>query len=280
MAGIIAGIDYGDASVSLLKAVSALRKRLRATLYLYHAYQIPRGMPFLSAHVIEEIEAQAHAESESRLRSFLSTHLPPRERRGIRLVVQREFVSEGIHQHLTTDKYSLLGIGAFGVENEEGSIGFHARHFIRHASIPILITFPNTHIPWQHMLLVYDASFPLGKQGRIKRFLRRLQVSFSGLPVTHLRDVQRHHQKLQKLVAPAPYEPFSWQGAGLVRVILEAAAFVGADTIGVLMNPEFIIQGLQAIPPSNLPHSPGWIFFPHGSSAISEQAPHGTSSQE
>ena len=262
MASIIAGIDYGEASVSLLKAVSALRKRLRATLYLYHAYQLPRGMPFLSAHVIEALEAEAHAESQKRLRSFISAHLSPAEKRGIRLMVQREFVSEGLHQHLTTDKYDLLGIGAFGAENGKEGIGFHARHFIRHASVPVLITYPDSFIPWKHMLLVYDAKFQPAKLPRVRRFLRRLQVSFSGLPVTHLKDVQKYHQKLRKLVGSAPYEPFSWQGAGLVQVILGAARFVGADTIGIFMDPEPIIQGLQATPVQDLRPSPGWIFFP------------------
>jgi len=271
MASIIAGIDYGEASVSLLKAVSALRKRLRATLYLYHAYQIPRGMPFLSAHVIEALEAEAHAESQNRLRSFLSAHLPSGEKRGIRLMVQREFVSEGLHQHLTTDRYDLLGIGAFGAESEEGSIGFHARHFIRNASIPILIAYPGSFIPWKHMLLVYDAKFQPARLPKVRRFLRRLQVSFSGLPVTHLKDLQKYHQKLQKLVGSAPYEPFSWQGAGLVQVILGAARFVEADTIGILMDPEFIIQGLQATPVEVLHQSPGWIFFPRTGQKLSAE---------
>ncbi len=262
MARILAGIDYGEASVSLLKAVSGLRKRLRATLYLYHAYQLPRGMPFLSAHVIEAMEAEAYVESQKRLGAFLSTHLSSSEKRGIRLVVQREFVFEGIHQHLTTDRYDLLGIGAYGAESDEGGIGFHARHFIRNASIPVLITYPGSAIPWKHMLLVYDFDFRLGNQAKVKRFLRRLQVSFSGLPVTHLKSLQKHHQKLQRLVEPAPYEPFSWQGAGLIQVILGAAAFVGADTIGILMDPEAVIQGLQVTPPEALHRSPGWLFFP------------------
>ena len=262
MASIIAGIDYGEASVSLLQAVSTLRRRLRATLYLYHAYQIPRGMPFLSAHVIEALEAEAHAESEKRLRAFLSAHLSPAQRRGIRLLVQREFVSEGLHQHLTTDRYDLLGIGAFGAESEKETIGFHARHFIRNSSIPVLITYPGSIIPWNRMLLVYDAEFRPAGLPRVRRFLRRLQVSFAGLPVTHLNDLQKHHQKLRKLVGSAPYEPFSWQGAGLVQVIRGAAAFVGADTVGILMDPEPIIEGLQATPPETLHQSPGWIFFP------------------
>lgn len=262
MARIIAGIDYGEASVSLLKAVSVLRKRLRATLYLYHAYQIPRGMPFLSAHVIEALEAEAHAESQKRLRAFLSAHLSPAEKRGIRILVQREFVSEGLHQHLTTDRYDLLGIGAFGPESEKESIGFHARHFIRNSSVPVLITYPGGSIPWKHMLLVYDPKFRPDRLPRVRRFLRRVQVSFSGLPVTHLKDVQRHHQKLRKLVGSAPYEPFSWQGAGLVQVILGAARSVEADTIGIFMDPESIIQGLQTTPAETLHQSPGWIFFP------------------
>jgi len=262
MGRILAGIDYGEASVSLLKAVSALRRRLRATLYLYHAYQIPRGMPFLSAHVIEELEIKTQAEAENRLRAFLGEHLSGAERRGIRLLVEREFVTEGLHHHLRTERYDLLGIGAYGTESEEEGIGFHARHFIRNAPVPVVITYPGTSVSWQHMLLVYDPGFALDKQGKVRRLLRRLQISYSGLPVVHLKSIQKHHQKLEKLVSPASYKPFAWEGAGLIQVILGAAASVGADTIGILMDPEAIIQGLQATPADKLRHSPAWVFFP------------------
>ncbi len=262
MGRILAGIDYGEASVSLLKAVSALRRRLRATLYLYHAYQIPRGMPFLSAHVIEELESKAQAEAENRLRAFLREHLSGAERRGIRLLVEREFVTEGLHQHLRTERYDVLGIGAYGPENEGGGIGFHARHFIRNAPVPVIITYPCASISWRRMLLVSDPDFVLGKQGKVRRLLRRLQISYSGLPVVHLKSLQKHHQKLEKLVSPASYEPFAWEGVGLIQLILGAAASVGADTIGVLMDPEAIIQGLKATPAEKLHHSPAWVFFP------------------
>jgi len=262
MASILVGIDYGEASVSLLKAVSSLRKRLRATLHLYHAYQIPRGMPFLSAHVIEEMEAKSQEEAQARLKAFLSQHLPKAERRGIRLIVQREFVTEGLHQHLQTERYDILGIGAYGVENDEEGIGFHARHFIRNAPVPVLITYPRTSISWKHMLLVYDPAFTMGKRAKLRRLLRRLQVSFTGLTVVPVKGVEKQHQKLQKLVSPASYEPFAWQGAGLIQVILGAAAYVGADSIGVLMEPEALIQGLRATPVEKLQDSPGWLFFP------------------
>jgi len=270
MASILAGIDYGEASVSLIRAVAALRKRLRATLYLYHAYQIPRGMPFLSARVIEELETKSHQEAEARLKSFLSQHLSGSERRGIRLLVQREFVAEGIHQHLQTERYDILGIGAYGIESDEEGIGFHARHFIRNAPVPVLITYPRTHISWNHMLLVYDPDFPIGKRAKLRRLLRRLQMSFTGLPVTHVKGMEKQHQKLQKFVSPASYEPFAWQGAGLIQVILGAAAYVGADSIGVLMEPEAIIQGLRAMPVEKLQDSPGWIFFPRFSQEAAE----------
>jgi nucleotide-binding universal stress UspA family protein len=262
MGRILAGIDYGEASVSLLKAVSALRRRLRATLYLYHAYQIPRGMPFLSAHVIEELEIRAQAEAENRLRAFLREHLAGAERRGIRILVEREFVTEGLHHHLRTERYDLLGIGAYGSESEEEGIGFHARHFIRNAPVPVLITYPGASTSWRHMLLVSDPDFALNKQGKVRRLLRRLQISYSGLAVVHLKSIQKHHQKLEKLVSPASYKPFAWEGAGLIQVILGAAASVGADTIGILMDPEAIIQGLQATPVDKLHRSPAWMFFP------------------
>jgi len=270
MGRILAGIDYGEASVSLLKAVSALRRRLRATLYLYHAYQIPRGMPFLSAHVIEELEIKTQAEAENRLRAFLREHLSGPERRGIRLLVEREFVTEGLHYHLRTERYDVLGIGAYGPENEGGGIGFHARHFIRNALVPVIITYPCASISWRRMLLVYDPDFVLGKQGKVRRLLRRLQISYSGLPVVHLKSVQKHHQKLEKLVSAASYEPFAWEGAGLIQVILGAAASVGADTIGILMDPEAIIQGLKATPAEKLHHSPAWVFFPRASQKETE----------
>jgi nucleotide-binding universal stress UspA family protein len=265
MGRILAGIDYGEASVSLLRAVSALRRRLRATLYLYHAYQIPRGMPFLSAHVIEELETKTQAEAENRLRAFLREHLSGAERRGIRLLVEREFVTEGLHHHLRTERYDVLGIGAYGPENEGEGIGFHARHFIRNAPVPVIITYPCASISWRRMLLVYDPDFVLGKQGKVRRLLRRLQISYSGLPVVHLKSLQKHHQKLEKLVSPASYEPFAWEGAGLIQLILGAAASVGADTIGILMDPEAIIQGLRATPAEKLHHSPAWVFFPRAS---------------
>ncbi len=270
MGRILAGIDYGEASVSLLKAVSALRRRLRATLYLYHAYQIPRGMPFLSAHVIEELESKTQAEAENRLRAFLREHLAGAERRGIRLLVEREFVTEGLHHHLRTERYDVLAIGAYGPENEGEGIGFHARHFIRKAPVPVIITYPCASISWRRMLLVYDPDFVLGKQGKVRRLLRRLQISYSGLPVVHLKSLQKHHQKLEKLVSPASYEPFAWEGVGLIQVILGAAASVGADTIGILMDPEAIIQGLKATPAEKLHHSPAWVFFPRASQKETE----------
>jgi nucleotide-binding universal stress UspA family protein len=270
MGRILAGIDYGEASVTLLRAVSALRQRLRATLYLYHAYQIPRGMPFLSAHVIEELETKTQAEAENRLRAFLREHLSGAERRGIRLLVEREFVTEGLHYHLRTERYDVLGIGAYGPENEGEGIGFHARHFIRNAPVPVIITYPCASISWRRMLLVSDPDFALGKQGKVRRLLRRLQISYSGLPMVHLKSLQKHHQKLEKLVSPASYEPFAWEGAELIQVILGAAASVGADTIGILMDPEAIIQGLKATPAEKLHHSPAWVFFPRASQKETE----------
>jgi hypothetical protein len=184
--------------------------------------------------------------------------------------VEREFVTEGLHHHLRTERYDVLGIGAYGPENEGEGIGFHARHFIRNAPVPVIITYPCASISWRRMLLVYDPDFVLGKQGKVRRLLRRLQISYSGLPVVHLKSLQKHHQKLEKLVSPASYEPFAWEGAGLIQLILGAAASVGADTIGILMDPEAIIQGLRATPPEKLHHSPAWVFFPRASQKETE----------
>ncbi len=159
----------------------------------------------------------------------------------------------------------------YGIESDEEGIGFHARHFIRNAPVPVLITYPRTHISWNHMLLVYDPDFPIGKRAKLRRLLRRLQMSFTGLPVTHVKGVEKQHQKLQKFVSPASYEPFAWQGAGLIQVILGAAAYVGADSIGVLMEPEAIIQGLsEPCPWRNYKIPPGWIFFPRSSQEAAE----------
>lgn len=262
MGSILAGIDYSEAAKALLQALAALRRRLRTSIYLYHAYQLPRGFPFLSAGVIEKIEAEAEIEANKKLRAFLSEVLPAKERRGLRLIVQREFVSEGITQHLKTARYDLLAIGATGDEAEEGAIGFHARHFIRGAKVPILITFPESVITWKKLLLVHDTQFPLASRSGTRRLLRRLNMPIVGLPVTRLPIIERQHKHLRKLVAPLPYEPFLWRGAALIEILIHAAAFYEADVIGLMADPQEIIKGMQALPTQKLTGGPAWLFFP------------------
>jgi hypothetical protein len=228
-------------------------------------------MPFLSAHVIEDLEAAAQKEAEARLRDFLKSHLSSQERRGIKVIAQREFVSEGLDQHLRTDRYDLLGVGGIGENPSDEGIGFHARYFIRQASIPVLIAFPQGQTAWQRMLLVHDASFNMAQKAKVRRLLRRLQIPCIGLPVVHLANLQKQHRHLQKLVAPLPYAPFLWQGTALIELLLQAAASSGADVIGVLMAPEGIIQGMQALPPSQLKGSPAWLFFPEASVPTAEE---------
>ncbi len=262
MASILAGIDYSEATKALVQALAALRKRLRATVYLYHAYQLPRGFPFLSAGVIEKIEAEAEVEANAKLKAFLSDILPARERRGMRLIVQREFVSEGIRQHLKAARYDILAIGATSDESEEGVLGFHARHFIRKATIPVLLTFPESLITWRRVLIVYDSQFPLASRTGTRRLLKRLNIPVIGLPVTRLTILEKQHKSLQRLVAPLPYEPFLWRGLALIEILMHAAAFYEADVIAIMSNAEDIIKGMQELPAQNLRGGPAWLFFP------------------
>ncbi|MCX7764049.1 MAG: universal stress protein [Bacteroidia bacterium] len=265
MGKLLAGIDYSAASVRALEALFPLRQAIRSPIVLYHAYQLPKGFPFLSAHVIEGMEAEAERSAQQQMRRFLEESIPRAEARRIRIVTQRDFLTEGLSRHLQTRQFSLLALGARGdAEPEEEPIGFHARHFILQSPIPVLITFPKTTVRWKRLLLAYEPSFrsPVG-QRFLRQVVQRLSLPVAGLPLIRpdLR-IERIHNRIKKMLRPETYHEVRWEGAYLVRLLLQAAKFQNADVIAYFADPQIILQGMRAMSEQELDAQAAWLFFP------------------
>lgn len=275
MGKLLAAIDYGPASAALLQALLPLRRKLRDSLVLYHAYQLPRGMPFLSAHVIEQMEKEAAQVAHQRLREFVAAQVPANERRGIRLVPQRDFLTEGLHRYLQTRGYRLLALGAQGQSEEsEGAIGFHTRHFIYHAPIPVLVVFPESRITWKRMLLVYDATYrsPEG-MALLRTLTRKVGTEVAALPLLRPESrIEKIHVRLQRLLQPSTYEKVFWSGPRFVQLVLSTAHTYEADLIVLFSEATQALEGMRTLGTEAFLGGPGWLFLPPPS-LPSEEAP-------
>ncbi|MEN2992794.1 MAG: universal stress protein [Bacteroidia bacterium] len=266
MGKILVGIDYGPACVAALHAALELRRILRDPLVLYHAYQLPKGLPFLSAHVIEAMEDEARKSAQKKLKEFLSKEIHPANRRGIKLITHQDFVTDGIYRYLATENCSLLAIGSQNENTEAGgSLGFHARHFIFQAPVPVLIAFPESRPTWQRPMVIYDRKFssPLGRRF-LRRLARRSQSEFIGLPLLRYEKLLHLlHRKLHNLLGkPEKYTPVMWKDELLIRLILQMALHYKSDVLIVLADKRKFVEGLQRIPPSDMKGQPAWVFFP------------------
>jgi nucleotide-binding universal stress UspA family protein len=265
MGKLLAAIDYSPASASALQALLPLRRYLRATLVVYHAYQLPRGLPFLSAHVIERMEREAEDAAQQNLRDFLAAHVSAADRRGIRVLAQRDFPSDGLQRHLEVGRYTLLALGAQGGEEEiEGALGFHARHFINHSPVPTLVAFAESVIAWKRILVAYDSQY---RSPRAIQLLRKIaskgQTEIVGLPILRLNaHIERLHKRLYRLLRPRKYDQVLWKGAPFVELLLQAARSYHADIIALLMNSSEIVEGMQALSPATFIGGPAWLFLP------------------
>lgn len=276
MGKLLAGIDYSAASVRALEALFPLRQAIRSTIVLYHAYQLPKGFPFLSAHVIEDMEAEAERSARQQMRRFLEESIPRVEARRIRIVTQRDFLTEGLSRHLQTRQFSLLALGARGdAELEEEPIGFHARHFILQSPIPVLIAFPKTTVRWKRLLLAYDPSFrsPIG-QRFLRQVVQKLSLPVAGLPLIRPDSrIERIHNRIKKIVRPEAYQEVQWEGAHLVRLLLQAARLQDADVIAYFADPQTILQGMRSMDEQELDAQAAWLFFPKTPEAEVEPQP-------
>ncbi|MCS6895351.1 MAG: universal stress protein [Bacteroidia bacterium] len=274
MAKLIAGIDYSPASVRALEALIPIRKATKQSIALYHAYQLPKGLPFLSAHVIEDMEMEAEKATQQKLRRFLHDTFPPADIQRVKIITQRDFLTDGLFRHLETGKYILLAMGARGeTETEKAAIGFHARHFIRHSPIPVLITFPQTQVRWKRLLIAYHPNFhsPIGK--RLLRLLtQKLVPSVAGvalLPPTPA--IEKIHKKIrQQLTHGADYQPVVWESVHLVRLLLETSRSYEADVIAYFSDPMHILPAMRSIPESEIDSQAAWLFFPSPNKADSQ----------
>lgn len=273
MGKLLTGIDYSPASVSALKALLPLRHAMKYSLSLYHAYQLPKGLPFLSAHVIEDMEMDAQREAQKKLRQFLDATLPDNERRRINIITEREFLTEGLTRYLATGKYTLLALGARGeADSDTGPIGFHARHFIYGAPIPVLITFPRTVVQWKRLLLAYDAKYrsPVG-QRFLRQLTQKLKLPVAGIPlISPSPTTQRLHKQMQRLVHTPEYHPVVWRGAAMVRLLLQAARTHEADVIAYFAEPSEILNGMRNMSESELDEGAAWLFFPEMREHVTE----------
>lgn len=265
MGKLLAGIDYSPASVRALEALLPLRQLARHTISLYHAYQLPKGLPFLSAHIIEDMEMEAERSAQQELRRFLQRTLPPEENRRIQIITQREFLTEGLGRYLKTGKYILLALGARGdAEPEEEPVGFHARHFIHSSPIPVLITFPQTMVRWKRLLLAYDKEYrsPIG-QRFLRHLIQKLGTAVAGLPLLHPSPpIERLHRKMRHLTRAKEYQAVVWEGPHLVRLLLQAARSYEADVIACFSDPTNILKGMRTMNEQDLDGQAGWLFFP------------------
>ncbi|MCX7606668.1 MAG: universal stress protein [Bacteroidia bacterium] len=270
MGKLLAAIDYHPASATALRALLPLRRALRDTLVVYHAYQLPRGLPFLSPHIIEKMEREAETEEQQKMRLFLSEQVPAAERRGIRLLAQREFPSEGVERHLEEGNYSLLAVGAQGTEEEEqGALGFHSRYFIHHSPIPTLVTFPESVITWKRVLVAYDSQY---RSLRGMRFLRRLaeraQSEIVGLAMIRpSASIDKLHKRLQRMTHASSYTRVVWDGPHLVRLLSETARSYGADVIALFSPSKQVVEGMRQLTMAELSGHAAWLFLPSSADA-------------
>ncbi|MCS7296693.1 MAG: universal stress protein [Bacteroidia bacterium] len=265
MGNLLASIDYSPASIRALEASLRLRQLTGDRVVLYHAYQLPKGLPFLSAHVIEGMEVEAQRAAQERLRRFLSETLPPTEARRIRIIIQREFLTEGLSQQLRARRYSLLALGARGESTEDGErIGFHARHFVYHSSVPLLLTFPKTEVRWQRLLFAYEPTFRSSVGLRtLRQIIQKLSLPVVGLPLLKMNPTaDRFHKSILKATRASHYQPLRWEGSHLVRLLIQAARSYQADVIGFYAHPQEVITGMQALSEAELEEGAGWLFFP------------------
>lgn len=265
MGKLLVGIDYSPASLTALRAVLNLRRSLRQTLAVYHAYQLPTGLPFLSPHVIEKMEQEAGATAHKQLKNFLRAHVPSVELRGLRIYTQRDFPTEGLKRFLETEKYTLLALGAQGSPGEqEGALGFHSRHFIFASSIPILIGFPEYEVRWQRLLVAYDPTYSSPKGiAFLRQLSKKVSAEVVGLPILRPSpQIDRIHARLQRLLRPPQYTRLVWEGSRLVELLLHAAHSYGADVIALHTAPSPIVEGLRVLPFNSLVGKPAWLFLP------------------
>ncbi|MCX8111856.1 MAG: universal stress protein [Bacteroidia bacterium] len=265
MGKLIAGIDYSPASLCALEALLLLQKALKNSIALYHAYQLPKGLPFLSAHVIEDMEMEAERTAIQRLRHFLRESLPDRAAQRIQIIAQRDFLTEGLSRYLQTGRFSLLALGARGeAETESEPIGFHARHFIQHSPIPVLITFPHTTVTWKRLLVAYEPNFRSpGGQRFLRQLTRKLNLPVAGLPLLRPNpNLDRVHNQIRRITRATDYQRVVWDGAHLVRLLLQAARSYEADVIAYFSEPQGILQGMRSMMETELDGQPAWMFFP------------------
>lgn len=265
MGKLLTSVDFGAASLAALQALIRLRRSTRDSLVVYHAYQLPRGMPFLSAHVIEELEERAERSAQKELRDFIFKELTPQERRGIRIYAQREFLTEGLSIHLRTGTYALLALGAKGEsEQTEGALGFHTKHFIYHSPVPMLVAFPESAIHWRRILIAYEEGYesPLGVSF-LRRVIQKVKPQIIGLPIVKSeKSLQSYHKKIQKQFRSPSYTPVTWEKSSLVELLLQVAQRYEADIIAVLTDPEPIVEGMKSLPPAMFARQAGWLFLP------------------
>lgn len=265
MGKLLAGIDYSSASAQALRALIPLRQAGKHTIVIYHAYQLPKGLPFLSPNVIEDMEIEAQREAQHRLKQFFQEVLPAEEVRRLQVITQRDFVSEGIRKHLQTGRYLLLAIGARGEDvSESENVGFHARHFIYHSPVPVLMTFPNSQVRWKKLLLAYEGHFRSPVGGRVLRqIVQKLELPVVGIPLLRSHPtLGALHKRMQSLTRATSYLPATWEKEHLVRLLLEAAHSYEADVIAYFGEPGEILQGMQQMREGELDHEVAWLFFP------------------
>ncbi|MCS6789374.1 MAG: universal stress protein [Bacteroidia bacterium] len=265
MGKLLTSVDFGSASLAALQALIRLRRNTRDSLVVYHAYQLPRGMPFLSAHVIEELEERAERNAQKELRDFIFKEITPQERRGIRIYAQREFLTEGLSSHLCTGNYALLALGAKGEsEQTEGALGFHTKHFIYHSPVPMLVAFPESAIHWRRILIAYEENYesPVG-MSFLRRVIQKAKSEVVGLPILKIeKSLQSYHKKIQKQFRPSSYIPVVWEKNNLVELLLQLAQRYEADVIALFTDPDPIVEGMKSLSPSMFIRQAGWLFLP------------------
>ncbi|MCS7189787.1 MAG: universal stress protein [Bacteroidia bacterium] len=274
MGKLLAALDFSPSSTAALKAILPLQEILREGIVLYHAYQLPRGLPFLSSHIIEKMEREAESATQKEIRAFVQEHVPTQKRRSIRIVAQRDFPIEGLERYLKVGRHTLLAIGAQGKEKEEGTLGFHTRHFIQHSRIPTLITFPETKVSWKRILIAYDFEYRSAKGMKfLRRLIQRGNIEVSGLIILRPNpQLDKLHQRLQKQIRASSYTRVVWSGVHLIHLLMQAAHSYQADVIALHTSPKEIIEGMRELSVSELSEQPAWLFLPSSAAESAEES--------
>lgn len=261
MAKVLVSIDFSAASARALEVASLFFPKLTSKLVVYHAYQLGRDYPFLSLDKIHLMERQAYQEARRKLTEFIEAHSGGKELAYLP-IVQQEFFLDGLLQQLSAKKYSFVLIGSSSEEGSPALLGYNAENLVTRSSVPVGIAFPSTEVKaLRRFLVIFD---PEGLRASKTRIVKKIAQAYGahviGMPLLSLSGVvARFHQRMQRQLDAPVYENFGWMSELFAETLLRVAKAYDVDVTYILVDPNFVLEGLRQLQSNYLPRS--LLFF-------------------